>query len=305
MILLFGAMTDSVMGFLVARMLEREVHFLFLDPRNHGDGFHMGWSVEPHGCDGRLHFAGRTYPLSDIRSAYVRELSTLRPEGQKQGTYDDGATCWLLNCFLETAPILVVNRAFASMTNMSKPYQTQRIARAGFPVPRTLVTNCPDEARAFYEGCGRRAIFKSTSGIRSIVVRMKDDDLERLDRLRGCPTQFQEWIPGTDVRVHVMGERLFATEVTTDAVDYRYAGRDGHERTMRAVELPPDIARRCRDTAAALGLVSAGIDLRRTPDGEYYCFEANPTPGFTFYQQYTGQRIGDALVDLLLTGAPN
>src|ERR1019366_7154596 len=133
---------------------------------------------------------------------------------------------------------------------------------------------------------------------------MKDDDLERLDRVRTCPTQFQEWIPGTDVRVHVMGERLFATEVTTDAVDYRYAGRDGHERTMRAVELPRVIARRCRDTAAALGMVSAGIDLRRTPDGEYYCFEANPTPGFTFYQQYTGQRIGDALVDLLLTGAP-
>jgi glutathione synthase/RimK-type ligase-like ATP-grasp enzyme len=53
---------------------------------------------------------------------------------------------------------------------------------------------------------------------------------------------------------------------------------------------------------AGLGIVIDGVDLRRDLDGHYYCFEVNPTPGFMFYQQYTGQRIGDALVDLLSGG---
>jgi len=46
------------------------------------------------------------------------------------------------------------------------------------------------------------------------------------------------------------------------------------------------------------------VDLRRTPDGRYFCFEANPTPAFAFYEQYTGQRIADKLIDALLEGIP-
>ena len=167
------------------------------------------------------------------------------------------------------------------------------------------MTTSPESARAFYEGCGKRAIFKSASSVRSIVVRMTDEHLERLPLIRECPAQFQEWVPGTDIRVHVIGERVFATEITTDATDYRYSGRTGHDRTMRGIELPQEIEERCRRVAADLGLVTAGVDLRLTPTGEWYCFEANPTPGFTFYQQYSGQRIGDALVDLLIRGRPD
>ncbi|MGD9852191.1 MAG: hypothetical protein AB7T38_13075 [Nitrospirales bacterium] len=54
--------------------------------------------------------------------------------------------------------------------------------------------------------------------------------------------------------------------------------------------------------AKGLGLCLAGIDLRRTVDGHYYCFEVNISPAFTFYEHQTGQRIGDALVDLLWRG---
>ena len=126
---------------------------------------------------------------------------------------------------MENASFLVVNRPSAWTSNISKPYQQQLIAAAGFHVPRTLVTNCPAEARAFYERCRQRVIYKSVSGHRSIVVRLTDADLDRLDEVKNCPTQFQEWIPGTDVRVHIIGRRVFATEISTEALDYRYAGR--------------------------------------------------------------------------------
>jgi glutathione synthase/RimK-type ligase-like ATP-grasp enzyme len=51
--------------------------------------------------------------------------------------------------------------------------------------------------------------------------------------------------------------------------------------------------------ADSLGLVLSGIDLRRTPDDEYYCFEINPSPGFIFYERNTGQPISEAVARLL------
>jgi len=48
-----------------------------------------------------------------------------------------------------------------------------------------------------------------------------------------------------------------------------------------------------------MSLVLAGNDLRRTPDGQWFCFEVNPSPGFTYYEQATGQPIADAIASIL------
>jgi D-alanine-D-alanine ligase-like ATP-grasp enzyme len=51
-----------------------------------------------------------------------------------------------------------------------------------------------------------------------------------------------------------------------------------------------------------LDLPVAGIDLRCTPSAEWYCFEVNPAPGFSYYQQATGQPISSAIAILLAGG---
>ena len=38
---------------------------------------------------------------------------------------------------------------------------------------------------------------------------------------------------------------------------------------------------------------------RRRPAGDWYCFEANPSPAFTFYEDATGQPIGRSIAALL------
>ena len=161
--------------------------------------------------------------------------------------------------------------------------------------PRTLVTTIPEEAAAFYKACGRKVIFKSLSSTRSIVRRMDKRDMARLDRLRNCPTQFQECVEGVDIRVHTVGDEVFATEIESEASDYRYAGRQGASLETRAIEIPPEISQACIGMARSLGLELAGIDLRRAPDGRWYCFEVNPSPGFIFYERSTGQPISEAV----------
>jgi hypothetical protein len=91
-----------------------------------------------------------------------------------------------------------------------------------------------------------------------------------LCRLARSLTQFQQWIPGRDVRVHVAGEEVFACVVGSSAVDYRYPRNEEEGPQIVACCLPGELAVRCRRLAASLGLDLAGIDLRCTPEGEWY-----------------------------------
>jgi glutathione synthase/RimK-type ligase-like ATP-grasp enzyme len=201
-----------------------------------------------------------------------------------------------LYLWADLAPALVVNRPSAMAANGSKPYQLEQLRRLGFCVPETLITTDPAEVRAFWERHGE-VVYKSVSGVRSIVARLRPEHVDRLSDVACCPTQFQQYIRGTDVRVHVVGDQLFACQIACAADDYRYPGRYAVD--MRACALPREVEERCLEAARAMRLQVAGIDLRRTLANEWYCFEVNPSPAFTYFQRATRQPIGEAIAQLL------
>jgi glutathione synthase/RimK-type ligase-like ATP-grasp enzyme len=125
--------------------------------------------------------------------------------------------------------------------------------------------------------------------------------LNELWRIRHLPTQFQAFVPGTNVRVHVVGEDLYATKIMTEAVDYRYAGEEGLEVKMVSMNLPEETAVACLNLSRMLNLPLCGIDLKLTPEGEYYCFEVNPSPAYSYYQENSGQDIATAIVKYLMS----
>jgi glutathione synthase/RimK-type ligase-like ATP-grasp enzyme len=203
----------------------------------------------------------------------------------------------------EVAPARVVNRAGPMASNFSKPYQAQLIVEHGLSVPETLITNDPRLVTAFQRRHGR-VVYKSASGVRSIVRELEPGDTDRLERIRWCPTQFQQFVDGTHIRVHVIGDVLHATALDSDVVDYRYATRDGAEAPeLRAVDLPDALAERCVALAAGLELPFAGIDLKLAESGEVYCFEVNPCPAFSYYELSTGQPIARTLARYLVDAA--
>jgi hypothetical protein len=262
--------------------------------------------AEPSGAvGGWVRVGGRRLDLARVTAAYVRPHDVRRlPRLAADGP---GGVAWrhavevedALASWLELTGALVVNRPSAMAGNASKPWQLRRVQAAGFAVPETLVTTDPAAAAEF---CARhgRVVYKSVSGVRSRVARLDRADAGRLADVATCPTQLQRHVAGTDVRAHVVGLDVFATEVRCDADDYRYADQQGRARPeLSATTLPGQVERRCRQLAADLGLAVTGIDLRRTPDGEWYCFEANPSPAFTFYERAAGQPIGRAIAALL------
>ena len=159
------------------------------------------------------------------------------------------------------------------------------------------MTTDPDAARRFWRRHGT-VVYKSVSGVRSIVRRLAASDDDRLDDVRWCPTQFQEHIAGVDHRIHVVGEHVFATRIVAADDDYRYPA-DGAAPPVVACRVPDALTHACVELARQLRLPLVGIDLRLTPSGAWYCFEANPSPAYTWYEHATGQPIAESLAHLL------
>jgi glutathione synthase/RimK-type ligase-like ATP-grasp enzyme len=260
------------------------------------------------GASGEIAVAGRRLTLDEVDGVYARimdigSLPEFRPRRRRR--YEARLAFERANAFqaafldwIELAPIRVVSRPSNMTSNNSKPYQAGLLRRCGFTTPATLITNDPSAVRAFAAEHAR-VIYKSISGTRSIVETLDSRALRRLDRVRALPTQFQAYVPGVDVRVHVAGSDVHATEIRSDAVDYRYAGQGGDHAVLRPHALPADVADMCLAVARALQLPLCGLDLRRTPASRYVCFEANPMPAYSYYQLGAGQPIAESLIRYL------
>lgn len=305
MILILGSAGDSVTQLVCARAEQRGVPWRLLDPEDRDEGqprlgarwragaLEAGWVAGP----------GWRADFADLTGVYIRfapppeEKAGALPPEQAQRLLAETAAA--LSVVVDALPCKVANRTLGGMSNHSKTFQALQIQACGLRTPATLVTNDPDAARSFAAEHGGDVIYKSLSAVRSIVRPLGQEQLDRLDLLRYGPAQFQERIRGDDVRVHVVGDRIFATCARTEAVDYRYATKEGHALAMEPTTLPTDVEAACLRLARRLDLLFVGIDLKRTPDGEHVCFEANPAPAFLFYESWTGQEISAALVDFL------
>ena len=306
MILLCGIPSEPPMRLAIDAAIDADIEHIVVNQRRAAD---HDLAVNPSDPgDGWLVVDGRAVPLGDIEGAYVRIMEPARLPEQRAGVGGDrvarsAAFHALLLGWVEHATCRIANRTAPMASNGSKPYQAQLIAAAGFETPPTLVTDDPAEVAAF-EGRHGPLVYKSTSAVRSIVRRLDDPARRRLDRLRFLPTQFQRFEPGTDVRVHVVGDEVLAARAYSGAVDYRYASRDGLDVTLEPVEVPADVAERCVALAAALALPFCGVDLRQRPDGTWVCFEVNPSPGYSWYESAAGLPISSRLVAWLAGRRP-
>ena len=302
MILLWGLTGDGPFDAVRAALARRRAPVALVDQRRLLEMEIDLW-VDPD-LHATLTLGGEPVPLDEVRAVYVRTYDPRRlPSVLAAGESSAAARVGMsveeaILLWLELTDAKVVNRPSDMASNGSKPYQIELLRAQGFAVPNTLVTTDPDAARRFWTDSGA-AIYKSVSGVRSVVSRLSEAHLDRLDSVVWCPTQFQQFVPGRDHRVHVVGDDVFACEVTSDADDYRYAARSGDPARLRACTLPVEIAERCLATSRALALPLAGIDLRRAPDGRWFCFEVNPCPGFTYFEANTGQPIADAIAGYL------
>ena len=308
MILVCGSLADPVTELVCARLQDCDYAYRLLELARFPEDYQLAWRWRDSESEGWIAGPDWRLDLDEISGVYVRFLG---PEDRPPLPGVDACAAAALRgegdlalmALLEDLACPVVNRVGGGVSNNSKPYQTLLIGRSGLSVPPTLVTSDPAALRAFHAEHGD-VIYKSASGVRSIVRRLGPEQLERLELLCNGPAHLQAFVPGHNIRVHIVGEQIIATRIDSDAVDYRYAHLDGATAMLEPVRVPPTVEAACLRLADEFDLLFAGIDLKETPDGEFFCFEVNPCPGFLYYERHTGQPISTALAHLLRGSGP-
>jgi glutathione synthase/RimK-type ligase-like ATP-grasp enzyme len=301
MVLICGDPLEEVTAFLRSRLEIIGIDYRVLDLRTAPDGVAIEWAWRDSRPVGSISSSDWELKFDELTGVFFRNVASDEPslDGEVEIEHFFPRTDPRIAAVLDSLRCRVVNRPSATYSNRSKPYQALIIRKFGFGIPRTLITNDAEAARNFYQECQGKVVSKSISGVRSIVRLMTKEDLDRLARLENCPAQFQEYLPGDNIRVHVIGERLFAVRIQSGAIDYRYAGQEGYARTIVPTSLPEDLMNNCIRLTKELGLAMSGIDLKETPAGQYYCFEVNTSPAFPFYESPSRPIVADALAEFL------
>jgi glutathione synthase/RimK-type ligase-like ATP-grasp enzyme len=193
-----------------------------------------------------------------------------------------------------------------------KPWQLQAATRHGLRCPRTMVTNDPRAARAFFEQCEGRVIYKTLSasvivdeagdghGVYTSAVHRRHLSADHAVRATSC--LFQEHIgKELDLRVTIVGRSaisvaIHSQERASSMLDWR-SDQNGLRHSLH--ELPQDVRDRCLALVGDLNLRFAAVDMIVTPAGEYVFIEVNPNGQWAWLEDVTAVNIHDALADEL------
>jgi glutathione synthase/RimK-type ligase-like ATP-grasp enzyme len=193
-----------------------------------------------------------------------------------------------------------MNPPLADEVSQRKIRQLQVARSVGLSIPDTLVTNRPEEARAFIErhGPGRvvRKAFRNISQAPRQTLIVGPEELACLDSVRYTPVIFQEFVPARlDLRVTIVEDEIFAASIASEpgyAADYRPGLGSA---TVQPYALPPIVAEQLLRLMRVFGLQYGAIDLRVTPDGDHVFLEVNPAGEYLFISKRTEQPIAAAI----------
>ena len=212
-----------------------------------------------------------------------RETARLPDEGQQDvlnRTCSEALLGLMLSCFSGAW----VNDPLRTRTAANKLVQQVAAARAGFRVPKSLVSQEPGRIREFFDALDGRVVVKAVAGsprVPLLTRHVRPEHLEAPGPIVAMPAVYQELIPGTvHLRINCFGDDVHAVEIRTDALDWR-ADLDV---PMSAVDLHTDLRDRVRGVLDDLGLRMGIVDVKVTPDGEPVWLEVNPQGQFLFLQ---------------------
>lgn len=251
---------------------------------------------------------GRRINLDEVGAIWNRRI---RPFELDPALTDDTArmfawseTTEAVNGLWHAMDCFWMNHPNADEAASRKIAQLRVAQRLGMRVPDTLVTNGPEQARAFIEahaatGTIRKA-FRNLPEAPRETMKVGPDELAQLDAVRFAPVIFQEYIPlSLDIRVTAVDGEMFATAFRSEAaheVDYR-SGIGTAE--VFTYDLPDQFQTQLQGLMDHFGLVYGALDLRVTPEGEHVFLEVNPAGEYVFAAGRTGQPVPQAIAAAL------
>ena len=255
---------------------------------------------------------GARFDLADVSAAWWRrprpfQLDPDLPDDEVDFTYNE---CFeAISGLWASLDAFWVNDPQRDQVASHKPYQLKAASAVGLRIPRTLITNDPDEARAFVEARGvEDTVYKCFAATprhwRETRV-MRPQEVALLDRVQAAPVIFQQFVPAeADLRVTIVGDACFPAAIRLRGSAYDADFRmDLASAAIEPTTLPDEVESDLRALMGSLGLVYGAVDLRRTPTGEHVFLEINTSGQWRFVEERTGQPITAAVARTLQRAA--
>ncbi|MFD3481742.1 ATP-grasp ribosomal peptide maturase [Streptomyces sp. NPDC058665] len=293
-VLVLTALEDITADRVVGALNEREVAVARVDPADIGPALTFGFRIggEDSAWGGRLRTATREVELGEVAAVYYRRPTPYvarfeqLPQQQREFAVAE-ARHGLGGVLNQLRRATYVNHPSAVARADFKPVQLQRFAELGLAIPPTLVTNDVEAARKFAAD-HEHVICKTFRGLppdgdgRAGAIWAQRIRPETFDHTLAVTAQlFQAEIPKTtDVRVTVVGRKVFAQQVAAPdgALDWRRG--DWDELVHAPIGVPPRIEAALHSYLASFGLRFGCFDFALTGDGDdpahWTAIECNP-----------------------------
>lgn len=299
------------------KLLDRGVQAIRLNSDEYPE--QMSLSLDPNSNDvTRLHFEGRSVIAADIVGVWLRRLWPAKLSEEVDPRYRASA----VNESMETLQSFLAALDDAFWINdmqrsryADNKFRQLRLARQlGIAVPRTIITNSPEDVRSFHRSLGgKRMVAKLLTALSQSMEPtdyflytsdVSEGDMEQLAGLRYSPMVFQEKIEKQrELRIVYVDGRFFtgaidAGQSKTGQTDWRRSRFGDWE--WEPETLPDDLCRRLEQMMRTLGLVYAAIDVIVTPKREFVFLEVNTAGEWGMLEKDLNYDISGAIADALV-----
>ncbi|MET9879761.1 ATP-grasp ribosomal peptide maturase [Actinacidiphila glaucinigra] len=305
-VLVVTNLDDPTTDLVIAELHDRGVPVVRFDSGDFPATLSLAATIDRQGITGTLSTPTRTADLTRVRSLYYRRPSgfTFPHLDEQTARFAVGQARYGLGGVLASLPgCLYVNHSHRIGDAEFKPSGLATAVDVGFQVPPTLITSEPDAARAFIKRHAP-AIYKPLStplylidGVSSTVQvdEVTPEDID--ERVAGTVHLFQQRVDKAgDVRVTVIGDRVFCVRIDSDLLDWR---TDYGRLHYSVVEPPAGIADALHRYLARFGLVFGAFDFAIDRAGAWWFLECNPSGQWAWMEPETGLPLVAATADLL------
>jgi hypothetical protein len=317
-VLMISTKLDPHVDAVLTRLEQRGIPSFRLNTDHFHEDYRIGMSDEPTGTIRIADRWGRSclFP-HDVRSVWMRKPEPALPPA---GVEDEGVINYVNEEMRELLGFLPMDTRVPWINSPDENRRHQRkfpqlrLARSvGLRVPRSIITNDPEQAEAFFRLCPDGVICKPLSmgshyieGQHHVAYtrRVPPSEFAALKAsISLCPTYLQEAIAKDhELRVTIIGDALFCCRIDSQDV----SGAEQDWRAVDTIKLPHRIVSLRQDVADALraylrhcGLRFGAFDLIVTPAGEHVFLELNPNGQWYWIELATGAPMADAMANLL------
>ncbi|WP_214413340.1 MvdC/MvdD family ATP grasp protein [Sphaerisporangium fuscum] len=313
MILILSDLRDDTVDMVLPKLKRLGVPVTWWDSGDYPARSRMTVAFHEGGHRLELHTEAGTLDLSTVTAVWRRRPTSSAAAANVTEPSHRQHVEWQARFLLDGAWDLVPARWLPARRDPERQAHNKiihmaRAAALGFVVPETTFTNDPAELLPAYERARGGLVAKQINSDsftvdgadhRTYTTVITRRHLTSRHLLQHEPVILQPYVPkAVELRVIIVEDEVFAAEIDSQASrtareDWRHY--DDDRVRYAAHELPPDVARRCVELAASLGLTYGAVDLILTPEGEYVFLEINPNGAWAFLETRAGLPISDAI----------